>query len=49
MPPINIKVRDHRTFGRKPVIGRHIIKSIDFDQPPAQDQPAELPLSLIHI
>jgi len=43
MPPINIKVRDHRTFGRKPVIGRHVIKSIDFDQPPAQDPPAELP------
>lgn len=41
MPPINIKVRDHRTFGRKPVIGRHVIKSIDFDTPPTADPAAE--------
>ena len=34
MPPINIKVRDHRTFGRKPVVGRHIVKSIDLVPPP---------------
>ena len=34
MPPITIKVRDHRTFGRKPVVGRHVIKSVDFDAPP---------------
>merc|ERR1711973_825616 len=44
MPPINIKVRDHRTFGRKPVIGRHVIKSIDFDAPPTTDPPAETPV-----
>ena len=41
MPPVNIKVRDHRTFGRKPVIGRHVIKSIDFDAPPAVEPAAE--------
>ncbi|XP_057307144.1 myoferlin-like [Hydractinia symbiolongicarpus] len=44
MPPVNIKIRDHRTFGRKPVVGRHIIKSLDFDPPPKADPPAELPV-----
>ena len=43
MPPINIKIRDHRTFGRKPVVGRHVIKSIDFDPPPPADKQEELP------
>lgn len=37
MPPIVIKVRDHRTFGRKPVVGRHVMKSIDLDDPPVSE------------
>ena len=37
MPPIVIKVRDHRTFGRKPVVGRHIMKFIDLDDPPVSE------------
>ncbi|CAF1637643.1 unnamed protein product [Adineta ricciae] len=28
-PPMNIKVRDHRSFGRKPIVGYHIIKSLE--------------------
>lgn len=28
MPPLNIKVRDHRQFGRKPVVGTCVIKSL---------------------
>ena len=47
MPPINIKVRDHRTFGRKPVIGRHVIKSIDFDTPPTAEPQAEPSMSFL--
>ncbi|CAF4203893.1 unnamed protein product [Didymodactylos carnosus] len=27
-PPMNIKVRDHRSFGRTPVVGIHVIKSL---------------------
>lgn len=27
-PPMRIKVRDHRTFGRAPVVGTHLIKSL---------------------
>ena len=37
MPPINIKVRDHRTFGRKPIVGRHVIKAIDLVEIPQPD------------
>ena len=43
MPPIVIKVRDHRTFGRKPIVGRHVITSIPFEDPPKVDPPAEIP------
>ncbi|XP_013388295.1 dysferlin-like isoform X2 [Lingula anatina] len=28
MPPMNIKVRDHREFGRRPVVGRYSISSL---------------------
>lgn len=28
-PPMNIKVKDHRSFGRKPVVGFHVIKSLE--------------------
>ncbi|CAF3639300.1 unnamed protein product [Adineta steineri] len=28
-PPMNIKVKDHRSFGRKPIVGFHIIKSLE--------------------
>ncbi|XP_071827020.1 myoferlin-like isoform X6 [Apostichopus japonicus] len=27
-PPINIKVRDHRAFGRKPIVGTSVIKNL---------------------
>ncbi|KAL5022080.1 hypothetical protein ScPMuIL_001235 [Solemya velum] len=29
MPPVNIRVRDHRQFGRKPTVGIHILKSLE--------------------
>jgi len=41
MPPIIILIRDHRTFGRKPVVGRHVIKSIDYEPPPTVEPPSE--------
>ena len=28
IPPMSIKVLDHRHFGRKPVVGVHLIKSL---------------------
>ena len=28
-PPMNIKVKDHRSFGRRPIVGFHIIKSLE--------------------
>lgn len=28
MPAIHIKVRDHRQFGRKPIVGTHLIRSL---------------------
>ena len=27
-PPLNIRVRDHRQFGRKPLVGIHTVKSL---------------------
>ncbi|PAA77701.1 hypothetical protein BOX15_Mlig001839g4 [Macrostomum lignano] len=29
LPPMNIRVRDHRQFGRKPMVGLHVIKCLD--------------------
>ena len=35
MPPINIGVRDNRAFGRKPLVGTHVIRDITgFTVPP---------------
>ena len=28
IPPMNIKILDHRNFGRKPIVGVHVIKSL---------------------
>ena len=27
-PPMNIKIIDHRNFGRKPIVGIHVIKKL---------------------
>ena len=29
MPPMNIRVRDHRQFGRKPLVGLNVLKSTE--------------------
>ncbi|KAK3589425.1 hypothetical protein CHS0354_020754 [Potamilus streckersoni] len=29
MPPVNIRVRDHRQFGRRPTVGIHVLKSLE--------------------
>lgn len=29
MPPMSIKVKDHRQFGRKPTVGVHILRSLE--------------------
>ena len=29
MPPVNIRVRDHRQFGRRPTVGLHVLKSLE--------------------
>ncbi|XP_033757648.1 myoferlin-like isoform X3 [Pecten maximus] len=29
MPPMNIRVRDHRQFGRKPTVGIHVLKTFE--------------------
>ncbi|XP_074642408.1 myoferlin-like [Tubulanus polymorphus] len=32
MPPMNIRVRDHRQFGRKPLVGLFVLKTLDIYQ-----------------
>ncbi|XP_071169318.1 myoferlin-like isoform X13 [Mytilus edulis] len=29
MPPMNVRIKDHREFGRKPTVGIHVIKSLE--------------------
>ncbi|XP_067936252.1 myoferlin-like isoform X2 [Watersipora subatra] len=29
MPPVSLRVRDHRAFGRKPTVGMHVIRSLE--------------------
>eukprot|EP00058_Branchiostoma_floridae_P023452 XP_002608942.1 hypothetical protein BRAFLDRAFT_85483 [Branchiostoma floridae] len=42
MPPMTIKVRDHRLFGRKPVVGRCVISNLaPFSVEPEQQTGAE--------
>nr|KAG5693813.1 hypothetical protein BaRGS_004421 [Batillaria attramentaria] len=39
MPPMNIRVHDHRNFGRKPTVGIHVLRSLeDFRCDPLQEQ-----------
>ena len=37
MPPVQIVVRDHRSFGRKLIIGTHVINNFDLDPPPTDE------------
>ena len=43
---MNIKVHDNRSFGRKPVVGIHSMKSMKKFrcEPASMDEPADLPL-----
>ena len=43
---MNIKVHDNRSFGRKPVVGIHSMKSMKKFrcEPASVDEPVELPL-----
>lgn len=45
-PPMNIKVHDNRSFGRKPVVGIHSMKSMKKFrcEPASADEPLELPI-----
>ena len=46
MPPMNIRVRDNRQFGRKPLVGVYILKTLEEfrSSPRIQDeQGMELP------
>ena len=38
MPPMNIKVRDNRSFGRKPVVGLCSLKSLERYRREPRDQ-----------
>lgn len=50
MPPMNMRVRDHRQFGRKPTVGLYILKTMDKyrfapltdDHDPLADMPSKL-------
>ncbi|XP_055863087.1 myoferlin-like isoform X4 [Biomphalaria glabrata] len=45
MPPMNIKVKDHRQFGRKPTVGVHVLKSLeDFRCDPLSGVTAIMPV-----
>ena len=43
-PPLNIRVRDNRQFGRKPLVGIHVIKTLEqfrcHPLPAGEDTPA---------
>ncbi|XP_052821675.1 myoferlin isoform X1 [Octopus bimaculoides] len=49
MPPLNIRVKDHRQFGRKPTVGVYTIKSLEnfrhvaIEPPPEQSTTGETP------
>lgn len=49
-PPMNIKIHDNRSFGRKPVVGVHSMKSmIKFRcEPPSIDEALESPIAEEH-
>ncbi|XP_071949270.1 myoferlin-like isoform X3 [Antedon mediterranea] len=44
-PPMNLKIRDHRAFGRKPIVGIHVVKSLQEYRcdPTQQAEITELP------
>ena len=37
MSPMQIIVKDNRSFGRKPIIGTHVITNFNLDTPPSDD------------
>jgi len=43
MPPVNLRVRDHRAFGRKPTVGMHVIKSLEKYMVGATPKPTFVP------
>jgi len=40
-PPLNIRVLDNRSFGRKPTVGLHVVKSLASHAAPALSAPTE--------
>lgn len=42
MPPMNIRVIDHRNFGRHPTVGVHVLKTLEeFRSNPLQESNAD--------
>jgi hypothetical protein len=44
MPPMNIKVHDHRNFGRRPQVGVHVLKNMEPYRCNPLDEPTDPPI-----